>query len=289
MRDAERKTLMYQVRKIEDLPLPARNAVAFRTLFRKQKLDKLDAALVFDHGYVLFSQVLKRIFQSGGLAEDSRVPSPAEALELIGFEDMCALLQELPVIDSFMDAEKEDWEHASSCRILVQHLLRTNGIDMPHIITAVRVHDIGHNAFREIVPKRHAIINSQRERNISRHRLEENLLNLTHAEAGGILLEHWGYPPEVWKPVSYHHNEDVPPDYQFETAILQFVDWIDGAARNRPVDKPLRPILECAGLADLDPEPWIKIQRRVIRMNELRIRKFREHEFAMMQQVSAAK
>ena len=287
MNDFERKTLTHRIRQLQELPLPVKNLVAFRTLFKSGKINDREAAMAFDHGFVLFAQILRRIFLDDMLEDPNYVPNPAQALDLLPADLICGIMQDLPVVDSLQDSEHEEWEHASSCRILMEHLLRINDLNMPHLVAAARFHDIGHNVFRVLVPKRFGMIEEaarSESKGIARHRMEESIIHMTHSEAGAILLENWGFPESVWKPILYHHYEQVPPDYQFETAVLQFVDWIDSKARERNIDDPMKFILAYAGLEDLDPKPWIKVQLRMARYNEMRIRTFREAEFALMKE-----
>lgn len=287
MSDFERKTLTHKIRQLEELPLPVKNLVAFRTLLKSGKINEQDAAMAFDHGFVLFAQILRRIFLDDMLEDPNYVPNPMQALDLLSANTICEIMQDLPVIDSLTADEQDEWEHASSCRILMEHLLRINDLNMPHLIAAARFHDIGHNVFRLLTPKRFGMIDDathSENQGIARHRLEESIIHMTHSEAGAILLESWGFPESVWKPILYHHYEKTPPDYQFETAVLQFVDWIDSLARERNIDEPMKFMLAYAGLDTLDPKPWIKIQRRVVRYNEMRIRIFRETEFALMKE-----
>lgn len=290
MNDFERKTLTHKIRQLEELPLPVKNLVAFRTLFKSGKITKREAAMALDHGYVLFCQLLRRIFVDDMLEDRNYVPNPAQTLDFLPFETICDILQNLPVVDSLQDSEHDEWEHASSCRILMEHLLRINDLNMPHLIAAARFHDIGHMVFRILTPKRFGMIEEaahSENKGIARHRMEESIIHMTHSEAGAILLESWGFPESVWKPVLYHHYDTTPPDYQFETAVLQFVDWIDSLARERNIDDPMDFMLAYAGLDTLDPKPWVKIQRRVVRYNEMRIRKFRETEFALLKEHNA--
>ena len=158
MNDFERKTLTHRIRQMQELPLPVKNLVAFRTLFKSGKINEREAAMAFDHGFVLFAQILRRIFLDDMLEDRNYVPNPAQALELLPADLICSIMQELPVVDSLHDSEHEEWEHASSCRILMEHLLRINDLNMPHLIAAARFHDIGHNIFRVLVPKRFGMI-----------------------------------------------------------------------------------------------------------------------------------
>jgi len=43
------------------------------------------------------------------------------------------------------------------------------------------------------------------------HVAEEQILGFTHAEAGGLLAEHWGFSEELCEAVRYHHNIDLVP------------------------------------------------------------------------------
>lgn len=290
MSDFERKTLTHRIRQLEELPLPVKNLVAFRTLFKSGDITERQAAMALDHGFVLFSQLLRRIFLDDMLEDNNCVPNPAQTIGILPFETICDILQSLPVVDSLHESEHDEWEHASSCRILMEHLLRINDLNMPHLIAAARFHDIGHIIFRILTPKRFGMIEEaarSEDKGIARHRMEESIIHMTHAEAGAILLESWGFPESVWKPVMYHHYDQSPPDYHFETAVLQFVDWVDSLARERNIDDPMSFMLAYAGLDTLDPKPWVKIQRRVVRYNEMRIRQFRETEFALMKERSA--
>ena len=51
MNDFERKTLTHRIRQMQELPLPVKNLVAFRTLFKSGKINEREAAMAFDHGF----------------------------------------------------------------------------------------------------------------------------------------------------------------------------------------------------------------------------------------------
>ena len=63
----------------------------------------------------------------------------------------------------------------------------------------------------------------------------------------------------------HHHHEDaLPEEYLFETALLQFVNYIDCTVRGIPCDPPTKKLMKAAHIAEIDEAGYINSQRTLI-------------------------
>lgn len=120
------------------------------------------------------------------------------------------------------------WKHSISVALLTKYLFRREFARPGNIMyTMSLIHDIGliiedqlfHDQFQEILKA----ITSE----ISLLCAEKNILNLTHAQLGGMVCEHWQLPLEIVNSIKYHHNPFEKPHSSFKyTASIYICDFI---------------------------------------------------------------
>ena len=79
-----------------------------------------------------------------------------------------------------------------------------------------------------------------------------------------MLLEKWETAEEIVKPILYHHMEGIPETFVFETAIVQFVNWVDCVARGIHAIAPSNELMSAAGIEEIDKDYWLGYQRKLI-------------------------
>jgi putative nucleotidyltransferase with HDIG domain len=131
------------------------------------------------------------------------------------------------------------------------------------------IHDIGKQVLHLLEPE---ICNDSialaKKMMIPRSMAERDYLNLTHADIGARLLKEWNFPEKFIKPIQYHHSSNIPEEYILETALIQFVNWVDCHVRGIPA-KPLnKKTMEAAGIEEIDTEYWISRHKKIVAETE---------------------
>ena len=150
----------------------------------------------------------------------------------------------------------------------MESILDDNGIDNPELIRAAHLHDIGKNVFRDWSPKKYKLVENHADssREVPLYKLENAVLQIDHAKAGAELLKAWGFSEAVWRVVEQHHNhdDDPPETFVFETALLQFVNYIDCKVRGIPCEPPSAKLMKKARIAEIDEEGYLGSQKALI-------------------------
>jgi HD-like signal output (HDOD) protein len=90
---------------------------------------------------------------------------------------------------------------------------------VPGLFTAGLLCEIGRFALCESAPKRYSKI----QPGLSDAELlaaEEKIFGIGHTEAGHVLAEHWGLPPELAESIRYHLNPDQAPSCPEIAAVV---------------------------------------------------------------------
>ena len=261
----EQKLLQARIKELESLPLPSCTMLELSTILKTDPIDLNAVANCFAHDHVMLAQMLRIFYRSFPGVNPT---SPLDAVAMLPIDRIQSLTYIPHILETFGDREEQEWNHAYSCRILMESILDDNGIDNPELIRAAHLHDIGKNVFRDWSPKKYKLVenhaNSSRE--VPLYKLENAVLQIDHAKAGAELLKAWGFSEAVWRVVEQHHNhdDDPPETFVFETALLQFVNYIDCKVRGIPCEPPSAKLMKKARIAEIDEEGYLGSQKALI-------------------------
>ena len=261
----EQKLLQARIKELESLPLPSCTMLELSTILKADPIDLNAVANCFAHDHVMLAQMLRIFYRSFPGVNPT---SPLDAVAMLPIDRIQSLTYIPHILETFGDREEQEWNHAYSCRILMESILDDNGIDNPELIRAAHLHDIGKNVFRDWSPKKYKLVenhaNSSRE--VPLYKLENAVLQIDHAKAGAELLKAWGFSEAVWRVVEQHHNhdDDPPETFVFETALLQFVNYIDCKVRGIPCEPPSAKLMKKARIAEIDEEGYLGSQKALI-------------------------
>ncbi len=261
----EKRLLFARIRKLESLPLPSYSMLELSAIMKHHPGDFAALASAIGHDHVVLAQLWRLFYR---VYPDMEPASVQSAVEMLQAEQLMTLLHIPRMLDSFGAMEEMEWNHSYSCRILMESILEDNGIVNPQLILAAHLHDIGKNVFRDWAPKKYTIVEKHAEssKNVPLYKLENAVLQTNHAEVGAELLKSWGFSEAVWKVVAQHHSheENLPEEYLFETALLQFVNYVDCRVRGIPCDPPNKKLMTAAHIAEIDENGYIGTQRTLI-------------------------
>ena len=259
----EKKMLFARIAKLESLPLPSYSMLELSNVLKGEVGDVDAIAATIAHDHVLLAQVYRLFYQTYPGVQPG---SLAQIIETLPGDQLKSLIYVPRQLDSFEHTEEVEWNHSYSSKILMQSILEDNEIESPDLIVAAHLHDIGKNVFRDWSPKKYKLVENHAEssNNVPIYRLEDAVLQTNHAEVGAELLKAWGFPESIWMVVANHHKDQVPEKYPFETALLQFVNWIDCKARGIECEAPTKELMLAAGIEEIDAEGYTQAQKNLI-------------------------
>ena len=261
----EQKLLQARIKELESLPLPSCTMLELSTILKADPIDLNAVANCFAHDHVMLAQMLRIFYRSFPGVNPT---SPLDAVAMLPIDRIQSLTYIPHILETFGDREEQEWNHAYSCRILMESILDDNGIDNPELIRAAHLHDIGKNVFRDWSPKKYKLVenHANASREVPLYKLENAVLQIDHAKAGAELLKAWGFSEAVWRVVEQHHNhdDDPPETFVFETALLQFVNYIDCKVRGIPCEPPSAKLMKKARIAEIDEEGYLGSQKALI-------------------------
>ena len=261
----EQKLLQARIKELESLPLPSCTMLELSTILKTEPVDLTAVANCFSHDHVMLAQMLRIFYRSFPGVNPT---SPLDAAAMLPIDRIQTLTYVPHILETFGDREVQEWNHAYSCRILMESILDDNGIDNPELIRAAHLHDIGKNVFRDWSPKKYKLVENHANASseVPLYKLENAVLQIDHAKAGAELLKAWGFSEAVWRVVEQHHNhdDDPPETFVFETALLQFVNYIDCKVRGIPCEPPSAKLMKKARIAEIDEEGYLGSQKALI-------------------------
>lgn len=122
------------------------------------------------------------------------------------------------------------WEHSVAVAIMSRELgtcARIPNADSFYIPGLL--HDIGRLVMYLKLPLLMRDLLQQREASgQAMYLLERNILDYSHAEIGGRLLEFWKLPQSIWEPVVTHHEPRKGGEYSLAACAIHIADgWVN--------------------------------------------------------------
>ena len=261
----EKDKFLQRVSNVTDLEVPP---VILDQIFPILKDDKLPedfgrSKLMHDPSIVAY--FLKQLYDEPENRE-TLFSGMDDIFEHLGKEKMYDLLSEMSPMGTFENISVEDWKHAYSSHLLMHAIVSENEFSqLLYLVPLMLVHDIGKLVLRQVAPDTCDNIAALcRQKMLPRSMAEMDYLRLTHADAGARLLKEWHFPPQLYKPVLYHHSSRIPEEYVLETALIQFVNWVDCHVRGIPATPLRRATMAAAGIEEIDTEYWVNRHKKIV-------------------------
>ncbi len=261
----EKKLLLGKISQMNNLPTPSGNIMKVMLMLRDEdvKINQLVPAIEKDQSLV--AQILKLV-NSGFYGLKKTVESVEHAVTLLGILNIKHVVYSASIMEFFSDEEQLEWNHSYSTSVLMGNLIKEN--ELPGINSlplSMLMHDLGKVVLRRFSPKKYLVcLQHAANDRVPVFRIEEAMLQINHAEVGGMLLKKWDTAEEIVKPVLQHHSSAVPEEYIFETALMQFVNWVDCEVRGINCYPPSREIMEAGGIEEIEKEYWLNYQTKLI-------------------------
>jgi putative nucleotidyltransferase with HDIG domain len=158
------------------------------------------------------------------------------------------------------------WRHSLASAIAAERCANLLEIKSDGAFVAGLLHDLGKVALDSIYPDEFAkVVQWSHEEQRPLCELEQQTFGLDHAEAGGLLAEHWNLPVSIVEAIRFHHEpEKETPDASLTrlTAMGNFLAYQAGFGEAGNAVPPDLPQAAATGLG-LHEQQWLNVAEQV--------------------------
>jgi putative nucleotidyltransferase with HDIG domain len=149
------------------------------------------------------------------------------------------------------------WRHSVAAAASAEAIQALGNVELPsETFTAALLHDIGKLVMGQFLDSDilNFIRRAQEVDQLSEMQAENLLLNVHHAELGGLIAQHWKLPPRIVRGITYHHNPEQGLDIICDATFLcnQLAKQIEASLEGRKFEIVLPP--ETAERLELGPK-----------------------------------
>lgn len=175
-----------------------------------------------------------------------RVDDVGLAVSLLGLRETYAIVLSAAVVNVFDKSKAFDyrafWVESMCCAAATRIIAKASGRKRQiGVFSGGLLHDIGRLALSEVAPDLYSKI----DHGLDGEELiaaEEELIGLSHTEAGHLLAGHWGLPIEIAEPIRFHHRPELAVDAKENVAIVAIANHMARALQTKLEDSG--PLLE---------------------------------------------
>lgn len=183
------------------------------------------------------SATLLRLVNSAYYGFHRQINTVTQAIVILGFLEVRNITLTATAFRTFKQGHPDFdrtqlWRHSLGTAMAADRTAKLLGLDKEGCFEAGLLHDIGKvvldllypQAFRDAAHKAH-----EEQRSIAEVEMES--FGLNHAEAGGLLGEHWNLPPGVVEAIRLHHAPEkaaVDPNLACITCIANHLTYEAG-------------------------------------------------------------
>jgi putative nucleotidyltransferase with HDIG domain len=221
----ERSEMRRQVEKITSLPTLPGSVTRITTMLDNPETTAVEVGKEIAKDQVLSAKVLKLV-NSGFYGFSQPISTIPHAMVLLGFNVVKTLVLSTSVLDMMAQSMAGLWQHslacARTCSIVARHLELE---DPEEISVTGLLHDLG-----KVVLEEHMkdvfeqILAHVEEKNMLFYKAEEEIMEVTHANVGGWLLDKWQLPSQLVEPIMYHHNFHPSRQHADRAAVIHLAD-----------------------------------------------------------------
>lgn len=194
------------------------------------RLDDLQKTIMADQA--LTSRILK-IANSAYYGLMHNVDTISEAVKIMGFNTLRNLVLAAAtkeVYKRFGIIEQKLWEHSLGVSIAASLIARVRGrIKIEEASIAGLLHDVGKALMNNAMPERFLLLMERvYDDRVPFSSVEREFFEFSHAEAGYILAETWGFPLILCDVIRDHHNCESQLDVEpYKEELCKIVSLAD--------------------------------------------------------------
>jgi putative nucleotidyltransferase with HDIG domain len=184
-----------------------------------------------------------RLANSSFYGLQSKVRTISQAIAVLGFDSIRALVTAAGVIDSFpavAGALPFDypafWRHAIATAVCAKSVARQAKCNQDFAFVSGLLHDLGRLVLVTRFPEQYGAVLAQRAAlDCELLDAERAVLGLDHAQVGRALAQHWKFPELIQRAIAHHHAPmaqdyaDIPSVVHVANAIVHGLDLVDDA------------------------------------------------------------
>lgn len=223
--------LEHLIRRVTEVPTLPSTVARILEVSGSETSSAADLAKVIYFDQALAAKVL-RIANSPFYGFSRKVKTIEHATVILGFRDIRNMALAMSVFGSFFAGAASTrfdrirfWEHSLSCGLGAKVIAEEAGLNKTELFVAGLIHDLG-----KVVLDRYdrdgflEVLEAATSRHLAWEEAEREVLGFTHADVATRLLEFWKFPPELARPVAYHHrpwDDDQEPQ---RSAVIYLAD-----------------------------------------------------------------
>ncbi len=207
------KALDFYIDRVKTLPPAPRLLVELLRLLQEPEVDASSIVDCVTFDPALTASVLQRCNSAAqGLAEP--VHSISEGVVRLGFNEIYRLVA-ATIAETALNSPQPGygiaagqlWQHSAATAVAARVVAGRLGLEVNQAFTAALLHDIGKLVLSSLLEDAYnEVIRETEQAGHSFLKTEKILLGVDHAEAGGRLLERWGFPDVLVSAVRCHHD-----------------------------------------------------------------------------------
>jgi HD-like signal output (HDOD) protein len=231
-------------------PLPA-SATRLAALLSEPDWDLPNIVAVIELDATLTARLL-RVANSVSSGSTRPITTTREAALRMGAATVAAIATGIGVrqrmlrsVPAYAAREDSLWRHSIACALAVQGMARHCKIAPPaEAFTAALLHDVGKLLLCQTLSANLiGLLRSTRDTGRSELEAEWEVLEVTHPELGGMVVQQWRLPPGIVQAVALHHAplSTVKREHLATCRAVQLADWVAkaiGASIDGVVPKP---------------------------------------------------
>jgi len=252
----------YLVRNLDSLPTLPPTIQRIRAFMADLDVEISKLAAIINTDPPLAARILATA-NSPAYGFPNRVASVELAVSLMGLRETYNIAMSIAVADMFVESAvidfKRFWAHsylrAGVSKVIARY---ANHGDDPTPFTAGLLANIGRLAFAEVAPNKYRQI-PRKVHGLERLAAEEEILGITHPEAGYLIAESWGFPTSLADAIRFHRAPERAKEGRIAAYCVAAADAYitlsaDDQTDYESVDGACRPLLEPIGQkSPLDP------------------------------------
>jgi putative nucleotidyltransferase with HDIG domain len=229
-------TLEQAVANVRDLPSLPLVVMELISSFEDDTIGMAELAARIARDQALAAKTL-RLANSSFYGLQSRVKTIDQALAVLGFDSVRALVTAAGVIASFNAAGAAGfdfpafWRHAIGTAVCARRLAKLAGCNQEAAFVSGLLHDIGRLVLVTRFPRQYgAALAFRRTHDCDMLLAERSMLGIDHAVVGRTLAQHWKFPELIQRSIGHHHAPmrddlgDIPSVVHVANVIVHALD-----------------------------------------------------------------
>lgn len=223
------------LRHIDQLPGLPGTVTRVREMLYTDEGSAAEAGEVISRDPAVAAKVLK-VANSAAYGFPNRVDNVNLAVSLLGLIETYSVVVSTSVINLLDRSRSFDymtfWLESMVCATMATAISRAVDTRLRSgVFSAGLLHDIGRVALAEVAPKHYARVNRSLT-GLALIENEEDVIGLTHTEAGYQLAQRWGLPEEIAETIRFHHTPAyAQPEHRALVSMVNIADVVSRAHR----------------------------------------------------------